>query len=125
LGRTRLHCAFTTGYRRPRGATPCGDIPIDVVRRALDLGFVAGSCSDRPISFQQNLWAEHGIDMHFTVLKQNLEHVRAEFMADHYVHIGDSPIDKLMAEGAGFDFVHVIEDDLTSALQSLDLHLQG
>ena len=101
---------------------PPGTIPITVVRRALALGFVAGSCSDRPISFQQALWAEHGIAVHFTVLKQHLTTVRERFAADHYLHIGDSPIDRMMAEGAGFDFVHVLEDDLLNALETLNLH---
>ena len=93
-----------------------------MVRRALALGFVAGSCSDRPISFQRALWAEHGVEMHFTVLKQHLLTVRERFSADHYLHIGDSPIDRMMAEGAGFDFVHVVEDDLRRALEGLNLH---
>jgi phosphoglycolate phosphatase-like HAD superfamily hydrolase len=95
---------------------PPGEIALAVVRRALELGFVVGSCSDRQISAQQRLWREHDLTMHFTVLKQNLLDVKAEFAADSYLHIGDSNVDEMMARLAGFDFFHVLEGDLAAFL---------
>ena len=53
--------------------------------------------------------------MQFTVLKQNLSVVRAEFDdLEHYLHIGDTPIDEMMAREAGFDFLHSIDDDVAA-----------
>jgi FMN phosphatase YigB (HAD superfamily) len=97
---------------------PPGQVSIEVVRRALGLGFIVGSCSDRPLSVQQRMWDESGIEVHFTVLKQHLLEVRAQFIVDQYLHIGDTPIDRMMALEAGFDFVHSIEDDVPTFLQS-------
>ncbi len=101
---------------------PPGIVALHVVRRALALGFVVGSCSDRPLSSQQQLWRTHDVGVHFTVLKQELAAVRARFEADHYLHIGDTPIDRMMAAGAGFDFLHVDEDDLRAYLRAHGLH---
>ena len=97
---------------------PPGEVTLDSVRRALRLGYVVGSCSDRPLSVQQRLWAAADIEVHFTVLKQQLSEVRARFLVDHYVHVGDTPIDRMMALEAGFDFVHVAEDDLDAMLRA-------
>jgi phosphoglycolate phosphatase-like HAD superfamily hydrolase len=101
---------------------PPGIVTLQVVRRALDLGMVVGSCSDRPLSFQQRLWETHGVDVHFTALKQELLEVRTRFEVDHYLHIGDTPIDRMMAEGAGFDFLHVDDDDVRAYLREHGLH---
>lgn len=101
---------------------PPGIVTLEVVRRALELGFVVGSCSDRPLSFQQQLWDRHALGVHFTALKQELLEVRARFEVDHYLHIGDTPIDRMMALGAGFDFLHVDEDDVRGYLRSHGLH---
>jgi phosphoglycolate phosphatase-like HAD superfamily hydrolase len=95
---------------------PPGIVTLQVVRRALELGFVVGSCSDRTLDFQRRLWATHDIAVQFTALKQELLGVRARFEADHYLHIGDTPVDRMMAEGAGFDFLHVAEDDVRGYL---------
>jgi len=97
---------------------PPGEVTLESVRRALSLGYIVGSCSDRPLSVQTKLWAATDIEVHFTVLKQHLSEVRARFLVDHYLHIGDTPIDRMMAVDAGFDFVHVIEDDLDAALRA-------
>ena len=70
---------------------------------------------------QQRLWSESAVDVHFTVLKQHLLEVRAQFTVDHYLHIGDTPIDRMMAVEAGFDFVHAIEDDVPAYLRSAGL----
>ena len=91
---------------------PPGLIPLDAVHRAIALGFVVGSCSDRPLHTQQDLWRAHGVPVHFSVLKQHLESVREEFSASHYLHIGDSPVDRWTAMSAGFDFIHVEKSDL-------------
>ena len=67
---------------------PPGYITIERVREALALGYIVGSCSDWPVSWQQSLWQEHGIPVAFTVLKHHLDRVRAESSAEQYVHIG-------------------------------------
>ena len=85
---------------------PPGYITIERVRQALELGYIVGSCSDRPVSHQQRLWLEHGIAVAFTVLKHQLEQVRAEFSAEAYFHIGDTNMDKHYAERAGFAFLY-------------------
>ena len=85
---------------------PPGYITIERVRQALELGYIVGSCSDRPVSHQQRMWLEHGIAVAFTVLKHQLEQVRAEFVAEQYFHIGDTNMDKHYAERAGFAFLY-------------------
>lgn len=101
---------------------PPGVIPLTAVRRAHELGFVIGSCSDRPISYQQGLWEARGVPMQFTVLKQNLAVVRATFDVEHYLHIGDTTVDEMMARDAGFDFVHSIDGDVLAFLRGLNIH---
>ena len=85
---------------------PPGCITIERVRQALALGYIIGSCSDRTVSHQQRMWAEHGISVAFTVLKHQLDRVRAEFPAEHYVHIGDTNIDRQYAERNGFVYFY-------------------
>jgi FMN phosphatase YigB (HAD superfamily) len=85
---------------------PPGCITMARVREALALGYIVGSCSDRTVSHQQRMWREHGIEVSFTVLKHHLERVRAEFAAEHYVHIGDTNIDRHYAEAAGFTYFY-------------------
>ena len=97
---------------------PPGLIPLEAVRRALRFGFVVGSCSDRPLHAQQELWRRHGVPVHFAVLKQHLESVRETFPASHYLHIGDSPIDRWTASSAGFDFIHIEKTDLLDGAAS-------
>jgi hydroxymethylpyrimidine pyrophosphatase-like HAD family hydrolase len=98
---------------------PPGVISIATVRRAHERGIVVGSCSDRPVRSQQALWEQHGLPVRFTVLKQNLSVVRAEFEVEHYLHIGDSIVDRVMAQQAGFDFLHAEDDDVEAFLASL------
>ena len=81
---------------------PPGCITIARVREALQMGYIIGSCSDWPVSQQQRMWKEHGIDVAFTVLKHRLDQVKAQFSAEHYVHIGDTNIDRHYAERNGF-----------------------
>ena len=60
---------------------PPGIITIALVKAAQSLGYVIGSCSDRPISYQQEMWETLRIVPDFTVLKHRLEDVRARFAA--------------------------------------------
>src|SRR5262245_59354368 len=69
---------------------PPGIITMDMVRFTKTLGYLIGSCSDRPISYQQQLWAQHNIRVDFTVLKHRLADVKAQFQIESYYHIGDT-----------------------------------
>jgi hypothetical protein len=84
---------------------PPGIVTIDHVRHAKRLGYVIGSCSDRPIGYQQALWERLAIAVDFTVLKHRLADVKASFAAASYYHIGDTDIDETFAVGAGFRFL--------------------
>jgi len=84
---------------------PPGIVPIELVRRAKARGFLVGSCSDRPLSFQQALWGRLEIAPDFTVLKHRLAEVRAAFAAVTYYHIGDTDVDEHFADLAGFRFL--------------------
>ena len=85
---------------------PPGYITMERVREALALGYIIGSCSDRTIANQQRIWMEHGIAVAFTVLKHQLDQVKAEFAAEQYYHIGDTNMDKHYAERAGFAYFY-------------------
>ncbi len=85
---------------------PPGYITIERVRKALELGYIVGSCSDRPISHQQGMWSELGIIVAFTVLKHHLDRVKSEFSAEQYVHIGDTNMDRYFAERSGFTYFY-------------------
>jgi hypothetical protein len=84
---------------------PPGIIPISLVKRAKQLGYLIGSCSDRPISFQEATWAGLGMVPDFTVLKHRLGDVKARFAAAAYFHVGDTDIDEHFARLAGFVFL--------------------
>lgn len=84
---------------------PPGIVPIALVRRAQQLGYLVGSCSDRPISYQQAMWERVQIVADFTALKHRLDDVRERFAADAYYHIGDTDIDDFYATAAGFRFL--------------------
>ena len=88
---------------------PPGRLDLELVRRALSLGYVVGSCSDRTIRNQQEIWEDAGIEVHFTALKHRLDDVRERFPARRYVHIGDTHVDRHFAERAGFEFCDVEE----------------
>ncbi len=98
---------------------PPGAITLATVLRAHELGIVIGSCSDRPISVQQALWAEYDMPMRFTVLKQHLPTVRESFDVDHYLHVGDSPIDEQIAREAGFEFLDSLQNAEARLLERL------
>ena len=84
---------------------PPGIITMARVRHALELGYIIGSCSDRPVSHQQRMWEQHGIAVAFTVLKHQLDRVKAEFSAARYIHIGDTNMDQHYAERNGFEYL--------------------
>jgi FMN phosphatase YigB (HAD superfamily) len=84
---------------------PPGRITMELVRKAKELGYIIGSCSDRTVGMQQRMWERHGIEVAFTVLKHCLDQVRAQYEAEYYVHIGDTNIDKYYAELHGFAYL--------------------
>ena len=84
---------------------PPGVVPVELVRAAKRLGYLVGSCSDRPISYQEALWERLGIAADFTVLKHRLVEVKARFAATTYYHVGDTDLDAHVASDAGFRFL--------------------
>jgi hydroxymethylpyrimidine pyrophosphatase-like HAD family hydrolase len=83
---------------------PPGRITMERVREAQALGYIIGSCSDRTVGNQRRIWLEHGITVAFTVLKHQLDQVRAGIDAEHYIHIGDTNMDRHYAELNGFTY---------------------
>ena len=84
---------------------PPGIVPIALVRTAKRLGYLVGSCSDRPITYQQALWERLGITADFTVLKHRLADLKARFPTAAYYHVGDTDTDARYASDAGFRFL--------------------
>ena len=84
---------------------PPGIVTIEMIHAARRLGYLVGSCSDRPISYQEDMWSELQIAPDFTVLKHRLEDVRARFATAAYYHIGDTDTDERYATAAGFRFL--------------------
>jgi hypothetical protein len=84
---------------------PPGIVRVALVHAAKRRGYLVGSCSDRPVPYQQALWARLGIVVDFTVLKHRLADLRARFAAAAYYHIGDTDVDDFYATGAGFRFL--------------------
>jgi len=85
---------------------PPGYITMEMVRKAQALGYIIGSCSDRLVSNQRRIWMDHDMSVAFTVLKHQLDLVKAAFNADQYYHIGDTNMDRHYAERAGFEFFY-------------------
>jgi hypothetical protein len=75
---------------------------MDMVRAIKALGYVIGSRSDRPLSSQCHLWENHHLVVDFMALKHQLAEVKAQFQAEAYYHIGDTDMDRFLAERAGF-----------------------
>ncbi len=85
---------------------PPGVLTMAMVQRVQKQGCVIGSCSDRPMSAQRAIWAQHNIAIDFAVGKMMLPDVKAQFVADVYYHIGDrEDLDKRYALEAGFAFL--------------------
>ena len=101
---------------------PPGPVPAAVARELFVRGYIVGVASDWPRSSQQPLWSSHGMEPHFVGGKHHLHEVRAEFEADHYIHVGDTEVDERYAVLAGFAFIHV--DDLVEPVVADSIHLQ-
>jgi hypothetical protein len=84
---------------------PPGIITASMVRQAQQRGYLIGSCSDRPLGYQRQLWASLEIVADFTVLKHHLAEVKPRFPAEVYYHIGDTDLDDAVAAHAGFRFL--------------------
>ena len=85
---------------------PPGVLTMAIVRRVQEQGCVIGSCSDRPMSAQRAIWAQHHIAVDFAVGKLMLPEVKAQFVADVYYHSGDrADLDRKYALAAGFAFL--------------------
>jgi hypothetical protein len=84
---------------------PPGVVPLALVTTAKRLGYLIGSCSDRPVAYQQALWEGLGIAVHFTVLKHRLADLKVRFAATAYYHVGDAEADARYASDAGFRFL--------------------
>ena len=41
---------------------PPGAVTMEMVRRSVERGHIVGSCSDRPLSTQRKIFAEHGVE---------------------------------------------------------------
>src|SRR5207249_10005997 len=90
----------TVTARRDSHALSLHDaLPIFEAKR---LGYVIGSCSDRPIGFQRDLWERLRIAVDFTVLKHHLGDVRAQFAATAYYHRSEEHTSELQSR---FDLV--------------------
>ena len=76
---------------------PPGLVSVEMVRECKRLGYLIGSCSDRPVSYQRQLWERLDIAADFTVLKHRLADVRLEIDAEAYFHIGDTDLDDFFA----------------------------
>jgi hypothetical protein len=83
---------------------PPGPLSMDLVRRAIGLGYVVGSASDRTVGFQRRMWADHGIDVDFVGHKHRLSDIVKRFHCERHVHIGDTEVDRHYAELAGLEF---------------------
>jgi len=84
---------------------PPGIITIGAVHTARRLGYLVGTCSDRPVAHQRQLWERLALNPDFTVLKHRLAEVKASFTAAAYYHIGDTDVDEHFAGLAGFRFL--------------------
>jgi len=84
---------------------PPGVVPLALVTTAKRLGYLVGSCSDRPLAYQAALWSALGIAVDFTVLKHRLADLKTRFAATAYYHIGDADADARYASDAGFRFL--------------------
>ena len=83
---------------------PPGLISVEMLRQVKRRGYMIGSCSDRPVSYQQRMWQRLEIAADFTVLKHRLAELKTTFPAEGYYHIGDTDVDRLFASEAGFRF---------------------
>lgn len=90
---------------------PSGSVTIEFVRAAQRGGNLIGSCSDRPLSYQRQIWQRLNVQVDFTALKDRLHEVKSQFHADTYTHVGDTDVDEHFAGIAGFRFIRVDTGD--------------
>ena len=90
---------------------PSGSVTIEFVRAAQRGGNLIGSCSDRPLSYQRQIWQRLNVQVDFTALKDRLHEVKSQFPADAYIHVGDTDVDEHFAGIAGFRFIRVDTGD--------------
>jgi len=83
---------------------PTGIVSVEMVSQCKQQGYLIGSCSDRPVSYQRQLWESLEIAADFAVLKHRLADVKSQFHAEAYFHIGDTDLDHFFAGEAGFRF---------------------
>jgi hypothetical protein len=83
---------------------PPGPITMELARRALSIGYVVGSSSDRTVREQRAMWARRGLDVHFVGHKHHLNRVAEQFGPGRLVHLGDTDVDEHYARLAGFEF---------------------
>lgn len=83
-----------------------GPITLAMIRRAQEMGYIIGSCSDIPVSQQRNMWEKHGIAVDFTVLKHKLGDLRSQFAAEEYFLISPRDTGDYAAR-ANFTFLPV------------------
>jgi hypothetical protein len=88
---------------------PPGPIGADFVKRTQEEGCIIGSCSDRTMREQSDVWERVGIVPDFVVAKHRLERVREQFSCERFVHIGDTQIDAHFARLAGFEFYFALD----------------
>ena len=84
---------------------PPGPVTLEMVKRAIDLGCIVGSASDRSVSAQARMWERAGIEVSFTANKHLLSEIKERFEADYYVHMGDRNLDEQFAREAEMDFI--------------------
>jgi hypothetical protein len=83
-----------------------GPITLAMVRRAQELGYIIGSCSDIPVPQQRAMWERHGIAVDFAVLKHRLGDLLSQFEADEYYLISPRDTGDYTLK-AGFVFLPV------------------
>jgi len=83
---------------------PPGPVTMSLARRAISLGYVVGSASDRTLREQARLWARRGIEPDFVSHKHKLDEIALRFPATRRVHVGDTDVDHYYARLAGFEF---------------------
>jgi hypothetical protein len=88
---------------------PPGPVTMDLVRRAISLGYLVGSASDRTVKEQRDMWARRGIVVDFVGHKHHLDRVAATFPAGRRIHVGDTDVDGHYARLAGFEFHYALE----------------
>src|SRR5437762_12719223 len=100
---------------------PPGVVSIALVRLAKRRGYLVGSCSDRAVAYQQELWRRLEIAADFTVLKHPLTDVKALFGAAADFHVGDTDFDAFYPFEAGFSFLRARAPRLAGPPFSLQL----